>query len=280
MMQTAGRKFLYGDAALAKIPSPRLEIRRVPCLKDNYGWILRCPETGTIGLVDTPEAGPLLRELKANYDGRVDFILNTHHHWDHTGGNKEIKAATHCRVIGPGRDGQIDGLDKTVEGGDEFKFGDLTVKVYDLPGHTRGHVGYHFPEANAFFCGDTLFVLGCGRMFEGTKGQFWSTLQKIRSLPKETVMFCAHEYSQSNAKFARYVDPANECLKTASDVITDMRSRGEATVPSMLADELLCNPFLRVNDEAVQKRAAELTKTQAHDLSDVFAQVRLLKDSF
>ncbi|KAF4672121.1 Hydroxyacylglutathione hydrolase [Perkinsus chesapeaki] len=237
-------------------------------------------QTGTVGLVDTPEAEPLLRELKANYDGRLDFILNTHHHWDHTGGNKEIKAATHCKIIGPRRDGEIDGIDKAVGEGDEFKFGDLTVKVVDLPGHTKGHVGYHFPEANVFFCGDTLFVLGCGRMFEGTKDQFWSTLQKIRNLPKDTVMFCAHEYSQSNAKFARFIDPTNECLKEASEVIDAMRKRGEPTVPSMLVDELNCNPFLRVDNEAIQKRAAELTGTEAVSLSDVFAQVRLLKDSF
>ncbi|CAL8469406.1 g8947 [Coccomyxa elongata] len=256
---------------------PNMSVQRVPCLSDNYVWLLHESGMGKTAVVDPSEAAPVIKALDER-GLKADYILNTHHHSDHTGGNLELKQAYGATIVGPAADkDRIPGIDISLKDGDTWKFGQLEMRVFDTPGHTRGHITLYFPEAEALFPGDTLFALGCGRLFEGTPKQMWTSLSKLTPLPHNTWVFCAHEYTQSNAKFAVAIDKDNAKLQERKRLIDEQRSRGMATVPSLLSEELDTNPFLRPHDQAIRAALGV-----AQDASDVegFAAIRKAKDNF
>ena len=231
-----------------------------------------------MAVVDPCDAGPV-RERLGQLGGETPaYILNTHHHNDHTGGNLELKALWGARVVGPRADrDRIPGIDVALGQGDSFEIGGAEVRVLDVPGHTRGHCAYHMPGAGAAFVGDTLFAMGCGRLFEGTPEQMWSSLQKFLDFPPETLVYCAHEYTLANADFALTVEPGNECLVARKALEAARRARGEPTVPTTMAEELATNPFLRPGEAGV--RAGVGLGPEARDV-DVFTAVRAAKDRF
>ena len=253
-----------------------IKIHMFPCLRDNYGFLLHDEEAGVTATVDTPEVEAILGALDEK-NWRLTHILNTHHHFDHAGGNIAIKEATGCKIIGPRADAsRIPGIDVLVGEGDEFKLGDHPIKVFDTPGHTRGHIVYHLPEDQAAFVGDTLFAMGCGRLFEGTPTQMWTSLQKLMQWPDETRVYCAHEYTQANARFALSVEPGNKVLSERAREIDELRARNEPTIPTTIGMEKATNPFLRPMSPEIGAAVG------AHniDLKEVFARTRALKDAF
>jgi len=253
-----------------------LDIHQIPVWDDNYVYLAHDPETGATGVVDPAEAEPVL-EAAAAKGWTITHILNTHHHPDHVGGNLEIKAATGCTVVGPRADrDRIPGIEVEVGDGDHYDLGSARAQVFDVPGHTRGHIAYWFADSEALFIGDTVFALGCGRLFEGTPEQMWHSIGKIRGLPGSTRIYCAHEYTQANARFAVTVDPKNAALAARSAEIDRMRAEGRPTVPSTLAEELATNPFLRADDAGV----AAAVGMSGGDPVAVFAEVRGRKDRF
>jgi hydroxyacylglutathione hydrolase len=234
---------------------------RVPAFTDNYIWLFEYG-AGRAAVVDPADAGPVLDRV-AIEGLRVTHILNTHWHPDHVGGNRAIKDATGCMVIGPAREAaKIPGLDRAVDEGDQVVLGDLTGDVLFVGAHTAGHIAFHFPQARALFCGDTLFAMGCGRLFEGTADDMFAAMAKIKALPPETVVYCAHEYTLSNARFAVTVEPDNAALVARLEAVREARARDEPTVPFTLAEELQTNPFVRA------QTAAELGRRRA--LKDAF----------
>jgi hydroxyacylglutathione hydrolase len=253
-----------------------LDVVRVPALTDNYLWLVREPESGAVAAVDPAEAAPIERAL-AERNWRLTHILNTHHHGDHVGGNLALKAATGCTIVGPRADrARIPGIDIEVGEGERYQFGAASAAVFDVPGHTRGHIAYWFAESDALFCGDTLFLMGCGRLFEGTPAQMWTSLGKLKRLPGSARVYCAHEYTQSNARFALTVDGANPALVARAQAVADARARGEPTVPGTLAEELATNPFLRAD----RPELAAAVGLPPGDPVAVFAAVRRAKDQF
>lgn len=253
-----------------------LEIVQIPVLSDNYVYLLHDRISGATAVVDPAEAAPVQAAL-AERGWTLTHILNTHHHHDHTGGNTALKAVTSCTVIGNRADAaRLPGLDVGVGEGDTVTLGGFTAQVLEVSGHTVGHIAYWFPQARALFCGDTLFALGCGRMFEGDPATFWGSLAKLRALPDDTQVYCAHEYTLSNWRFAASVDPDNRLLQARGVAIKELRERGVPTVPSLLADEKATNPFLRADDADFAARLG-LAGRPPHE---VFAEVRRRKDSF
>jgi hydroxyacylglutathione hydrolase len=254
----------------------KLEIEVLQALSDNYVYLLHEPEAGVTGVVDPAEAGPVLSRLE-ELDRSLDWILSTHHHLDHTAGNLELKQKTGCRVVGPAADrDRIPGIDLEVSEGDQFALGGAEAAVFDTPGHTSGHISFWFEESAALFCADTLFSLGCGRLFEGTPAQMWESLQKFLPMPDETRVYCGHEYTASNAAFAVTVDPDNQALRRRAAEIERLRAQGLPTIPSLLGEERACNPFLRPDDAAIRRL---LAMEEASD-SEVFGEIRRRKDSF
>jgi hydroxyacylglutathione hydrolase len=253
-----------------------LQIEQIPVLSDNYVYLVHEPAAKLTAVVDPAVTEPVLAVL-ARHGWRLTHILNTHHHHDHVGGNEALKAATGCVVVGPRADRErIPGIDVALGDGDVFEFGANRARVFDVPGHTRGHIAYHFADAHALFCGDTLFALGCGRMFEGTAPEMWSSLEKLRGLPGDTRVYCAHEYTQSNGRFALSVEPGNAALIARMREVDARRAANEPTVPSTLAEELATNPFLRPDSAEIQA-AVERVGAPLHE---VFGATRARKDVF
>lgn len=253
-----------------------MQIEQIPVLNDNYVYLIHDDETGATAAVDPAVAQPVLDRLR-DRGWTLSHILNTHHHFDHVGGNEELIQATGCEVVGAACDARrIPGIKHEVRDGDTASVGSLKAKVFEVPGHTSGHIAYWFEEGSALFCGDTLFALGCGRLFEGTPRQMWTSLLKLRGLPDNTKVYCAHEYTQSNAAFALSVEPDFAPLIARSAEINALRSEGRPTVPSTMADEKQTNPFLKADDEGLQQALGMVGK----DAVDVFAKVRSLKDQF
>ena len=251
-----------------------LQVHQFPCLSDNYGFLLHDPDSGETACIDTPDAAAYLREAEAR-GWRITQIWNTHWHPDHAGGNEAIKAATGCTITAPAVDApKIAGVDRTVSDGDTVSLGAWTAQVIDVGGHTMGHIAYHLPEAGIAFVGDSLFALGCGRMFEGTPPQFWASLSRLKALPPETTLYCAHEYTQANARFALHADPDNAALRDYSAEIDRKRAAGQPTVPMSLARELATNPFLRADRPEMQARWG------GTDPAETFARLRAAKDDF
>ena len=249
-----------------------LTVRQFPCLSDNYGFLIRDEATGKTGCIDTPDAGAVLAELdKAGW--KLDFILNTHWHPDHAGGNAQIKAATGAFIVGPAEVTRIAPLDRTVVHGDTVELGETRFEVIDTGGHTLGHITYFDEADHIAFVGDTLFALGCGRLFEGTAQQMWTSLQRLAALPDDTTVYCAHEYTASNARFALSVDEA-PAVKARAQAIFAARERGEPTVPTTIALEKATNPFLRA-----PVLAGRVGKAGAPDY-EAFGAVRAAKDGF
>lgn len=253
-----------------------LDIVRIPALRDNYLWLIRCRQTGTTGIVDPAEAPPVDAELQRR-GWTLDWIVNTHHHMDHVGANLELKQRHGCRVVGPGPDrDRIPGIDVTVDEGDTWSLGDAQARVHFVPGHTRGHIAYHFADSQALFCGDTIFLMGCGRLFEGTPAQMWDSMRRLRALPDDTLVCCAHEYTLSNARFALTVDGDNPALVARAEQVRQAREQGQPTVPDRLGLEKATNPFMRVDDPAL---AAAVGMAGAPPEA-VFGEIRARKDRF
>lgn len=260
-----------------------LEVHQFPCLSDNYGFLLHDPASGETAAIDTPDADAYLREAAAK-GWQITQIWNTHWHADHAGGNEAIKAATGCTVIASATDApKIAGVDRTVTHGEVIHLGEWTAHVIDVSGHTNGHIALHLPGAchgaGIAFVGDSLFALGCGRMFEGTAPQFWASLSRLKALPGSTVLYCAHEYTAANARFALHADPDNAALQDYVADITRRRADGQPTVPMTLERELATNPFLRANDPAVQARWAD-RGGEAGNAVQTFAALREAKNTF
>ena len=253
-----------------------LEIHQVPVLSDNYVYLAHDAETGATAIVDPAVVEPVLAAAEAKC-WTITHILNTHHHGDHTGGNLEIKRRTGCTIVGPRADkDRIPGIDVEVGQGDSYRLGNAEAKVFDVPGHTRGHIAYWFEGSDALFCGDTLFAMGCGRLFEGTPEQMWTSLSKLIELPDETRVYCAHEYTLSNGEFALSVEPENADLVRRVEQVRQMRREGLPTVPSTMADEKATNPFLRPASAHLQQTVG----LAGAGLVQVFAETRALKDNF
>lgn len=239
-----------------------IEILQIPALNDNYIYLLHEPESSLTAAIDPALAEPVLEALDER-GWKLSHIFNTHHHSDHVGGNLELKQKTGCIILGMESDRQrIPGIDSTLKDNQIMEWGKTRIKVLSLPGHTSGHGAFWFFEENALFCGDVLFSLGCGRLFEGTAEQMWRSLERIKTLPCETLIYCAHEYTQSNGRFALSLEPDNLDLIDVMKKVNEKRSQELPTVPSKLSQELLTNPFLRAKD------------------AESFAKIRQLKDTF
>ena len=253
-----------------------LEIVTVPCLTDNYAYLAHDAATGATAVIDVPEAAPIVNALHAR-DWHASHILITHHHGDHIDGVKALAAATGARVIGAAADRhRLPPLTEEVREGDTVRVGMSIGRVIEVPGHTVGHIAFHFPDSGVVFTADSLMALGCGRLFEGTPAQMWESLGKLAALPPETLVCSGHEYTQSNGRFALTIEPDNPALISRVKAVAEAREMGRATVPSLLGEELATNPFLRANLPEVKR---SIGMEGATDVA-CFAEIRARKDRF
>ncbi len=251
-------------------------IVQIPAMQDNYFYVIQDRPTGKTAVMDPGLAGPVIEVLEAK-KWNLDFILNTHHHPDHVGGNLELKRKYNAKVVGSKKDQKrIPDIEIMLEEGDFFELGQSKARVLEVDGHTIGHIAYHFEEAEALFCGDAVFSMGCGRLFEGTSEQMWKSLKKISNLPKDTLIFCAHEYTIDNANFALSVDEVNEALLMRIKQCEMLRLQGKPTIPTVLATELETNPFFRILDPDFRNTFNLSNKDEV----SVFAELRRWKDHF
>lgn len=252
------------------------DIELFGCRSDNFGVLLHDPQTGTTASIDAPEEKPILDAL-ARRGWTLTHILTTHHHTDHVEANQSLKARFGVEIIGPARErDRIPGIDRAVDDGDRFDLAGHAIEVIWTPGHTAGHVCYHLPDDGLLFAADTLFALGCGRLFEGTPAQMWQSLSKLAALPEETTVYFGHEYTLSNARFALTVDPDNAALQARAGEIERMRAAGRFTAPTTIGLEKQTNPFLRAADPGIRKVLGMADATDA----EVFAEIRARKDRF
>jgi hydroxyacylglutathione hydrolase len=251
-----------------------LEIHQFPCLSDNFGVLVHDAGRGLTASIDAPDAAAVQAAL-AQKGWALTHILTTHHHADHTGGNAALKAATGCTIVGPRKEAaKIPGIDQPAGEGDTFAFGAHQVRVLDTPGHTAGHITYVVPAATVAFVGDTLFAMGCGRVIEGDARMMWGSLQKLMALPKETMVYCGHEYTQANARFALTIEPDNAALQKRAAEVDRARAAGKATLPTTIGLELETNPFLRPHVPAIQKRLGMENRA----LWEIFGEIRERKN--
>jgi hydroxyacylglutathione hydrolase len=245
-----------------------------PCLQDNYGVLLHDPDSGATAAIDAPEAAPVEAAL-TEMGWRLTDILVTHHHADHTGGIAELKARHRCRVVAPhGEAAKIPLVDETVRENDKVRVGSLEARVIETPGHTAGHISYVFPADKLAFVGDTLFSIGCGRVIEGTPEMMWQSLLKLRALPDDTRIFCGHEYTQANIRFAKTIEPANAALSAREKKVEMLRAVRQPTIPSTLGEEKAANPFLRADLPEVAKSVG----LAGQPAWKVFAEIRERKN--
>jgi hydroxyacylglutathione hydrolase len=253
-----------------------LELVTIPALKDNYTYLLHDADSGATAVIDVPEAGPIDQELTKRGWTLTEIWL-THHHWDHIDGVPDLLAKHPAKVVGAKADAhRLPPLDLELSDGESFAFGGETVDVFDVSGHTVGHIAFHLPGSQILFTADSLMALGCGRLFEGTPDQMWASLSKLAALPRETTVCSGHEYTQSNAKFALTIEPANAALISRSKEIDAARAEDRPTVPSTLAQELDTNPFLRAHIPDVQAQVG----MAGEEPTAVFAEIRKRKDNF
>lgn len=254
----------------------RLQIELVPCLSDNYAYLVHDPEDGVCAIVDPSEPGP----VKAALERRgltLTHILNTHHHFDHTGGNIPLKEAFGARVVGPEKDrDRIPGIDVGVSEDAPWQFGSHVARILEIPAHTRAHIAFVFEEDEAVFTGDTLFAMGCGRLFEGTPAMMWASLSKLMRLDARMAVYCGHEYTLNNGRFALTLEPGNQVLQARMADVQQLRTKEAPTIPSTIGLERQTNPFLRPDSAEIRRM---LNMQEASDV-DVFAEMRRRKDSF
>ena len=253
-----------------------LEIHKFICRDDNYGVLVHDHKSGTTMTIDAPTAASVTTELKRR-GWQLTHILTTHHHADHVEGNLELKDQYGCRIIGPEAEKEaIPGIDQTVKGGEVIKLAGRQIKVFDCPGHTRGHIAYHFQDDYLLFAGDTLFVMGCGRVNEGTMEQMHHSVNQFAKLHAITSVYIGHEYTVANARFALAMEPNNRALQSRAEVVRQMREKNEMTCPTTIGEELKTNPFMRCDSPEIRKL---LNMTDATD-AQVFAELRTRKNSF
>jgi len=253
-----------------------LEIYQFNPRQDNFGVLIHDPEVGVTASIDAPETDAINQAL-AEKNWTLSHILLTHHHHDHVEGNKALKDKWGAIIVGNEADAsRLPEIDQTVKTGSTFQFGMHEARFIDTPGHTIGHVAIHFAGQNLLFVGDTMFSLGCGRLFEGTAEQMWQSLSVLSALPDETTVYCGHEYTQANAAFALSIDPGNQELQARAKEIDQLRAKGQATLPTTIGAEKATNPFLRPDDKSIRDL---LNMPDARDV-DVFTEIRRRKDSF
>ena len=253
-----------------------MKIEIIPCLNDNYSYLIHDEISNTVAIVDPSEFIPCDTIISKNYK-KLDFILNTHHHYDHVGGNEELKKKYNSKVLGFENDkNRIPQINTVLKDNQEFKIGTLNFTTIFIPGHTRGHVAFYFKKERVVFSGDTLFSLGCGRVFEGTYKQMFQSLNKLKNLPGETKVYCGHEYTFKNLEFCLKFNPNNDFLKKKKDNIKLSLKNKKPTIPSTIADEIKANIFFRVNDPDVKKA---INLENSTDI-EIFTKLRDLKDNF
>ncbi|WP_271271619.1 hydroxyacylglutathione hydrolase [Aliamphritea hakodatensis] len=250
------------------------EIVQLPCLQDNYCCLIHDAENNITAVIDTPDARVIEAELEAR-GWQLDYILTTHHHWDHIDGHVALKQRYNCEVIGPVLNQDvIPGIDRAADDGDVLQLGRISVQVIATPGHTLGHVCYWSPELQAVFVGDTLFSMGCGRLFEGAPEQMWQSMLALRNLPDETAVYCGHEYTLSNARFAMALEPDNQQLQQRCQTVEQLREQRLPTLPTSVLQERQTNPFMRADVPGLQAQLGLSGRPPA----EVFAEIRQRKD--
>lgn len=255
---------------------PHLEMHQFICRSDNYGLLVHDHQSGATASVDAPDAAAIERELKKR-DWQLTHIFTTHHHIDHVEGNLQLEEQYNCIIIGPKTEAdRIPGIKKEVSGGETFEWAGHDVRVYACPGHTRGHIAYSIPSECLLFAADTLFSLGCGRVFEGTLEEMYHSVNQFKTLSHETYVYCGHEYTESNARFALSVEPGNQALQQRADVVALLRKEGKMTCPTTIGDELNTNPFLRCGSIEIRRNLNMEGASEA----EVFAELRRRKDNF
>jgi hydroxyacylglutathione hydrolase len=253
-----------------------LAIEQFTCRSDNFGVLIHDPGSGLTASIDAPEEGPISAKL-AEKNWGLDHIFTTHHHGDHVEANLALKSAFGCTITGPsGEAAKIPGLDRAVGEGDKIAFGEFEIDVLETPGHTLGHISYVIPQAGVAFVADTLFAMGCGRVFEGTAEIMWNSLEKLLALPDSTQIYCGHEYTLANARFALSIEPGNADLVARAKEVEALRSTGKPTLPTTMAIEKRTNPFLRVDAPEIRANLGMAGATPA----EVFAEIRKRKDNF